>query len=424
VSLQGSGSQTYYLTDFLGDRVTTHGKKIGRLADLVIVEAGSSPVVTKLVVRRPFGEPSLLIPWDKVKVLKNNEIVVSIESAKDFESEPQPHDILLKDYILDKKVIDMEDREVEIVYDVKITARDNKLFVTDVNISRYRLLRRLRLKWLAKFLYSFRAGPRDEKIPWKLIQPLPTDIGKFRGDVKLNVLKESLAEMHPADLADILEELDRGQRVAIFNQLEAERASDTLEEIDPTVQRDLVPALKKDWVAKLLNAMTPGQAADILSILPHDETRDILHALRTLNPHHAHKIESILGKQEERIANFATTKIFRLQQDMPVQAAREHFNEHAKDMAIVMYIYVVDDEGMLVGVMDIKELLQAKPDQTLKDVMIDSVVELHPDSTLKDALEHFSRYDFRAIPVVDESEKLLGAIPYRDVMNLKHRFLE
>jgi CBS domain-containing protein/sporulation protein YlmC with PRC-barrel domain len=414
----------YYLTDILGARVSCHGKKIGRLADLVIVENDPIPEVTKLYIRRPFGHPSLLIPWEKIKVLKEEEIVVSIDSLVAFESEPQPHDILLKDHILDKKVLDIEDREVEVVYDVKLIVKHNKLLVSDVNISRYRFLRRLGLKWFANFLYGLRGKGKDQKIPWRFIQPLPQDIGSFHGDVKLKVLKETLGEIHPADLADIIEELDSSQRVAIFSELESGRASDTLEEIDPTVQRDLVSAMKKERVAQLLNTMTPGQAADILSVLPLSDTKAIIHVLRTLNLENASKIESILGKQEERIRNFTTTKVMKLRQETPAEEAREYFNRMAKYMDIIMYVYIVDEQERLVGVMDLKELLQAKTNQTLKDVMTDNVISLSPKSTLKEALEYFSRYEFRALPVIDEHHKLVGAIPFRDVMNLKHRFLE
>lgn len=417
--------QVYYLSDILGTRVIAHGRLVGRLADLVIVEHENAPPdVTCLSVRRSFGRPSLLIPWEKVKVLKHDEVVVSIDDPKPFEGAPSEHAILLKDHILDKKVIDTEDREVEVVYDVKMLAKENKLLVTDVNISRYRFLRRIGPRWFAKFIYSFRREKRDEKIPWHLIQSLPQDISSFRGDVKLKVLKETLAEMHPADLADILEELDRGQRVAIFNELEPARASDTLEEVDPIVQRDLVPALKKERVAQLLSGMTPGQAADVLSVLPHSETREILKVLRGGNPRHALKIEGILGRQEERIANFATTKIIRVRQDQSVAEAREHFNRVAKEVTVIMYLYVTDAEDRLVGVLDLKELLQADPTKKLKEVMVDNVIALHPGSSLNEALEHFSRYDFRAVPVIDEHGKLIGAVPYRDVMNLKHKFLE
>ncbi|MDD4286783.1 MAG: CBS domain-containing protein [Candidatus Peribacteraceae bacterium] len=412
-----------YLTDMLGTRVTLHGKKIGRLADLVIVENHHLPKVTTLYVRRPYGDPSLLIPWAKVKLLDEREVVVTLEDVQSFEGEPSAeNDILLRDHILDKKVIDTEDREVEIVYDIKLMLRNNTLYVTDVNISRYRLLRRLGLKWFAKFLYSFKKEKRDEKIPWTLIQPLPADIDSFRGDVKLTVLKEKLSEIHPADLADILEELEHPQRVALFRELDPERASDTLEQIDPSVQRDLIPALDKRQVARLLSLMTSGQAADILSALPREEARIILPLIQEHRPEHARKIEAILGKQEERVVNYTTSRIIRVGHHLTAQEARDRYFENAKDKEVIMYLYVVDDAARLIGVLDLKELLVTDPSRVLKDAMIDRIITLKQDSTLKDALELFNRYDFRALPVVDGNGVLLGALTHRDVISLRHRF--
>ena len=105
-------------------------------------------------------------------------------------------------------------------------------------------------------------------IPWTCIQPLPTNIGRFKGNVKLNVLKEKLSEIHPVDLADILEEMDHDQRVMVFSTLDHEQATDTLEEIEPKVQREIISSLSTEKVVQLINDMTPGQAADILSVLP------------------------------------------------------------------------------------------------------------------------------------------------------------
>jgi len=414
----------YYFTDLLGTKIVWNGNKIGRLADMVVEENSHLPNVTHLLVHRPFGDPSLLIPWEKVKIFGRNEVVVHFDYIKQVEGQPDPDDILLKDHLLDKKVIDVEDRDVEIVYDLKMVLRNRVLYVSDVNISRYRLLRRLGLKWIAKALYYIRGETRDQKIPWTFVQPLPPNLDSFEGDVKLKILKEKLSEIHPAELADILEELDAQQRVAIFSELETSHASDTLEEVDPTVQRDLVAALKKERVALLLNEMTTGQAADILSVLPLSEAREILKLLKSSHQENARKIESILNRQEEHISNFTTGKLIDLPESTLISKALEQFLHEAKGRDVILALYVVDNEHHLKGVMNLKEILRAAPEKTLKEVMNDNVIKLKPENTLHEAFELFSRYHFRAIPVVDADGKLLGVVPYRDVMQLKHKFLE
>ena len=127
-------------------------------------------------------------------------------------------------------MLDIEDNEVEVVYDIRMTYTNGALFVTDVDLSRYGLLRRLGLKWLADLIYRPKEKGNPDIISWKYIQTLPENIDSFKGNVKLTVLKERLHDIDPVDLADIIEELDPSQRAAVFHELNVEHASDTLEE--------------------------------------------------------------------------------------------------------------------------------------------------------------------------------------------------
>ncbi len=411
--------QVFYVSEVSGAKVMADGKKLGTLVDVIVKELDQMPEVIALYVARSFGDPSLLIPWENVESFSTNVVDVRIDDIKKYEGAPGEDDVLLKDYILDKKVLDVEDREVEVVYDIKMAMCNGKLYVIEVNISEYRFLRRLGLKWLANFIYNITGKDKDEKISWKYIQPLPSTLGSFKGNVKLNILKEKLSDINPVDLADILEELDHKQRVAVFSELEVEQASDTLEEIDPNVQRDIISSIPKEYVARLIDAMTPGQAADILSVLPHVDAEKILDLLKENHK----KIEAILEKQEERITNFTTSKILIYTPEKTVAFLRQQFYEIAKDKDIVDYFYIVDEHDKLVGVIDLHEVLAANPNSNLRDVMMESVISLDVESTLKEALGMFERYDFRAIPVVDKANMLIGALKFRDIADLKHNFL-
>lgn len=229
------------------------------------------------------------------------------------------------------------------------------------------------------------------------------------------------SEIHPADLADIVKKLDSGQRVTILEGLDTEHASDTLEEIDPAVQRDIVFSLRKERVAQLIGEMTSGQAADILAVLPAAEKRAIL---GLLEPAKVAKIDEILEKHEINILSFTTSKFIKCSPDMTVQRARRKFREMARSMDVVMYFYVVDETDKLLGVIDIKELFMAEDDVLLGNLRVENVVSLTPQSTMKQAADAFIRYGFRALPVTDANDIILGVVPYRDVMNLKHRILD
>lgn len=413
-------AQEFFLSQVTGKKVTLGGKKVGRLQDLVIKENHTLPFITHLVVSLPFGQTAL-VPWEAVGTINPKEITLAVDDIAPYIGVPDESAVLLKDHILDKKALDLEGRELEVVYDVKLALRNGRLYVTDVDLSRYGLLRRIGMARLANFVYSLADSIRDQTISWKYIQPLPEDMGRFHGDIRLNVLKEKLADMHPVDLADILEEMDHENRMTIFDELPAEQASDTLEEIEPAIQRDMVESMHVERAAHLIDEMTPGQAADILAAISTPEAKEILDLL---SPENASKIRQILDKQEENILDFATQEYVAFPPDYTVEKAQDEYRTAARGKDVVMYIYVVDGNGRLLGILDIKELLQAEDAALLKDVMVDNLITLDADSSLKEAAQMFNRYDFRAIPITDDDDKLLGVVTYRDVMGLKHSFIE
>ena len=416
-----SGDLEILLSDILNVPVLKSGKKIGSLNDLVIVETAKIPEVRFLYVSRSFGNPALLIPWEHVPTLTGRGIEVTISDTKPYEAEPAEDVILLRDYVLDKKVIDLEENDVEVVYDIWLVLRNKKLYVTNVDTGKAARLRRLGLGFLAKVFYSSADPEAEQMIPWTCVQPLPTNIGRFKGNVKLNILKENLSEIHPVDLADILEEMDHDQRVMVFSSLDHEHASDTLEEIEPKVQREIISSLSTEKVVHLINDMTPGQAADILSVLPSSEAHVILDAM---NAESARKVQAIINRQEEKVLHYTTQKILKFPPETTVEYVQNDYPRHARDKDVIMYIHVVDENDHLLGIIDLRELLQADDKAFLRDVMIENVITLSTESTLKEAAKEFARYGFRSIPVVDEENRLAGVIPYRDVMNLTHQFVE
>ncbi len=411
--------RVFFLSEFIGAKVFWGKKKIGHLSDIIIQESGRIPEVTDFIVRRPFGYQSLLVPWKNIEDITHNRVIIDVEAILPFEKEPADSEILLRDYVLDKKVLDLAGNEVEVVYDVKLILRKNRMYVSDVDFSKYGLLRRMGLKWLANFIYNLADKIKEETLSWDYIQPLE-QLSSFSGTVKLKVLKEKLPDIHPVDLADMLEELDHDQRLVIFNQLETEQAADTLEEVEPRVQRDLISSIDVNRAAELINDMTPAQAADVLAILPANDAENIL---KLLDPDAVKKIDILLKNHDETILNYATSHFLRFSPETKVKHILSQFRHLAKNKDVIMYIYVVDVHDTLQGVVDVKELLQASVEQKLGDIMITHVISVRPKDTLNRVAAMFSRYGFRAIPVTDEYGHILGVLPYRDIMNLKHHFL-
>ncbi len=187
------------------------------------------------------------------------------------------------------------------------------------------------------------------------------------------------------------------------------------------MQREIISALSTEKVVQLINDMTPGQAADILSVLPLSDAHVILDSM---NAESARKVQAIINRQEEKVGHYTTPKILKFAPDTIVEYVQNDYPRHARDKDVIMYIYIVDESDHLLGVTDLKELLQADDKAYLKDIMIENVISLRTGSTLKEAAQEFGRYGFRALPVIDDEERLVGAIPYRDGMNLTHQFIE
>lgn len=413
---------SFNLSELVGIPVVTKGARIGSLDEFVIVDRDKCAEVTHLCIARPFGRPTLIVPWEKVVSLGTDQVVLNIENAEGFANALPPSAVLLKDYILDKKVLDQKGRELEVVYDIGLKLSGHKLLVVDVDLSKPALLRRMKLAWLAKFLIKPNDARNGHVVPWSYVAPLPGELGSFKGDVQLKVLKEQLDELPPVDLADILEELEPEQRNAIFGQLDTERASDTLEALDPKVQRDLVASLDKEKIARLMDEMTPAQAADLLAVLPWWDVRALMKFLD--NRERAAKITAILEKQDEKALNFSTARFVRFSPGKTVAQARAEFPQAAKGKVEITYVYVVDENDKLIGVLDAKGLLLPDENARLDDLMTTQVVSLGRDDTLRRASELFARYLFRALPVTDENGKILGVLRYRDVVALQHRYVE
>jgi CBS domain-containing protein/sporulation protein YlmC with PRC-barrel domain len=411
----------FFLSEVMNAKVLLKGKKIGKLLDLIILEKHKAAEVTYIVISRPFGYPSLVVPWNNVSSFNEKEVTIDIDDVEKFAYKIPEGFILLKDYILDKKILDLEDAEVEVVYDIKMVMSKNKLYITDVDPSKNARYRRLGLDKFTHLILKDSDKSDDELIPWSYVQALPSNIGSFKGDVKLNILKEKLNDLPPVDIVEILEDLDHDQRLTVINQLEEEHASDTLEEISPNMQREIISSLTKEKVADLIDMMTPGQAADVLSVLTLEDQEAIMELMDEEN---LNKIKSILEKRQDTILNLITERYLKAQPDETVETMENAYPKRAKGKDEIMYIHVTDKDNKLLGVIDVKELLQADNQALLKDIMNKNVITLDKESSIGEATKMFSRYGFRSLPVTDNDNKIVGVVSQRDVVKLTLHFSE
>ncbi len=399
--------EKFYLTDLIKTPVKLNGKRIGKLTDLIAKGNGAPPVITDILVGRPYGDPSLIIPWANVRTFKVGEIIVDIEDVDKYVREPPEKTLLLKDYIIDKKILDVQAREVEMVYDLILVKRKEKVYVSAVDISRGRLLKRIRLGFLAN---NTPEALKNATLPWSFIQPLE-NISSFSGDIRLKVLREKIAELPAEDVADILEVLEEEQRTEIFESLEPEAAAEALEATEPRVQRQILSTTNFERIKEIFRHLSPAEIAEIISVMPRDDAEELE---KILDPRVVDRVQMIIAHHDVHASTLALHRFLAFPGDTVVEDAFVRFRQEAPRSFVTMYIYIVDEEGHLKGVLDINELLQAEPGTTLEKIMTRDVVTVEPSTMRGEVVKVFQRYHFRAIPVVDRDRKIVGVIREKD----------
>lgn len=232
---------------------------------------------------------------------------------------------------------------------------------------------------------------------------------------KLDELHTYLTKQHPADIADLLEVLDDDQRVAIFNLLQLEVAAEVLDETRTEVTRDLVEAVPDEKIADVLEAMPVDDAAEVLSELPEERAEDLL---ELMEPEEAAEVEALLAYPEDSAGRLMTTKVARLNASWTVDQTLNYLRSIDRDTEALAYLYVVNSEGRLVGVVPLWDLLTAPPTKRISSLMNPIVVSVRADTDQEEVARIVSQYDYFAVPVVDREDRLLGIITHDDVIDI------
>jgi magnesium transporter len=406
-------ARSFLLSELIGRKVETQsGDKLGKLKDFVFVDDPKYAEVTHLIVGRPFGDPSLKVPWDQVIDVRPEGIAVQGPPEKYPELGPEEELLLLRDKIVDKRILDTGGFAVEVVYDIQLLMVDKKMFIVAADVSRGALMKRLHIGRLGRRLPI--DGGLEGFIPWKYVQSLGSDLTATKGDVRLTIARDRLGDIHPEDLADILEELDREERIHIFNVLDSKAAAATLEATEPRVQREILASTTADRVAQIFTHLSAVEIAEVISILPKDDAEEFL---KTLSADRASRVQELINQVDVPASVLAVRHFLEFPGDLTVDEAFTRFRKEAPNSLVNMYIYVVDDNQRLRGVIDINELVQAAPSSRLEHIMTRSVVTVTPSTRRTDLEALFRRYRFRGIPVVDDEGRIIGVVREKDAFS-------
>ncbi len=402
----------YFFSDFVNRPVFgPDGQKIGRLSDLVAERAEPYPMIIGFVVRT-HGKDRRYVSWDKISRVEPRITVLGEDLPDSLAPLPSEKIVFLREEVMDKQIVDTFGAKVVRVNDLHFLRMNDHLRLVHVDVGFRGLMRRVGwekitdriLQWL--FSYSL----PNQFISWKYVQLLSgSDL------LQLSVSQKKLSHLHPADLADIIEDLSARERSAVFHALDPETAADTLEEIDPKIQKSLIEEIPVEKASDIMEEMSEDDAADLLGDLPEEKAEEILEGMEKEK---AEDLRELLEHPDETAGGLMTTAFLSLNPEVTVEAALARLKAEASDLEIIDYIYVVDPDEVLLGVVSIRDLFTSQGQQRLAVIQSQRLVTVKPEDDQKEVVDVFAKYGFRALPVVDEENHLKGVIGFQSVLEV------
>jgi CBS domain-containing protein/sporulation protein YlmC with PRC-barrel domain len=399
-----------YLSEIQHRRVIEpNGNEVGTLKDLAVVPQGQFPAVQWAILATGDGEQ--IVKWaDMAQEIGHLRLRGRREGMQTVTLPPEA--LRLSRDLLDKQIVDTHGAKVVRVNDLQLSEVDGQLRLVGADVGLRGLLRRVGAESLAERVLAVagRKLPRGI-IPWHLVEPLDTPDAK----VRVTVPRTKLALLHPADIADIVEEMAADERRQVFEQLDIETAAEALSEVEPEMQAAIVSDLDEERAADILDEMAPDEAADLLQDLPEDRREELVDLMEK---DEKEDVEELLTHDEDTAGGIMTTQFFALPADLTAEQAINRLRELKPDPELTYYLYVVDAQGRLDGVISLRDLVVSKPDAKLNEVMDPHVLKVEATTPKEEVAALIAKYDLLALPVVDARRKLLGTVTVDDVVEI------
>jgi magnesium transporter len=402
------------LTALLGTPVTdSQGQLRGRLKDIAVATGPDAGKVAGLVLKTRAG--LFIVPSQDVMETPAGTLELRSAGAM-VPLQDQGNYLYLQQDLVDRQIIDIHGRKVVRVNDVDLEwmgqGAAHLLRVAEVEIGLRGAFRRVFKGVLPRAtLESISRKFHAHGIPWHFVDVIEVDPARR---VKLRIAHERLADMHPSELADILEDLAPAEREAVFTSLDEEVAADALEEVEPKLQKALLEKLDEEKIADIVEEMDPGAAADLLAELPEDQSDAIL---EEMEPEERQEVEELLEFDEDSAAGAMTTDFVYLGMDSTVAQAVQALRSFDGDPETVTEIYLLDDKRVLHGIIPLARLVMAQPETRLSVLVESRVLSCPADLNENELAELFDKYNLHAIPVVDGLGRMVGVVQADQVIS-------
>jgi len=402
------------LTALLGMPVTdAQGQLRGKLKDIAVSTGPDGGRVAGLVLKT--GDGLAIVPSHEVMETPAGTLELRTAAAL-APLKDEGNYLFLQQDLIDRQIIDIHGRKVVRVNDVDLEwlgqGAAHLLRVAEVEVGlrgAFRrvfkgLLPRSRLEAVSRKLTA-------RAIPWQFVDVIEPDPARR---VKLRIEHERLAEIHPSELADILEDLAPAEREAVFASLDEEVAAETLEEVDPKLQKSLLETLDEERIADIVEEMDPGAAADLLAELPEEQSDAIL---EEMEPEERQEVEELLEFDEDSAAGCMTTEFVYVSADAPVSQAVQALRSFDGDPESITEVYLLDEKRVLRGAVPLARLVMAQPETHLNVLSEPRVLSCPADMHQNELAEMFDKYNLHALPIVDAQGRMVGVVQAEHVIS-------
>lgn len=400
-----------FISQIMGKQVVDmDGAHLGKIAEVYATQKPGSPLPVITAIEVEQKKATTLVPIADVAVLFGPAAVLNkkIKEVKPYK--PTKNDMHLERDILDKQIIDTNGVRVVRVNDLEIVRVKGDMYVANVDISTGGIFRRLGLKTNPR---KPKTGETDSKksgiISWDAVELISSD-----EPMRLKVPSEKIADLHPADLAEILSDLSRAEGSRLLQSLDNEMVADTLEEVEPEFQATLVEELPNERVADVLEEMSPDEAADLLAELPKDRSAQIL---KMMQKEEAEDVQHLLSFPEDSAGGIMNTDFISVPMTYTSQRTIDLLRREADEIENVYYVYVVDKDKKIKGAFTLRELVIAKPEAKVTEFMEDRVVTVNVKDSQQAVAQAIAKYNLLAVPVVDDDDRIHGIVTADDALD-------
>lgn len=400
---------TWFFSQIIGKSVCTDsGKTLGKVQDLVVAMDQTRPKVVALVVKQQ-GESRIMDFGGCMLEERNGQTALFCQSLVPISPDPA-QTVFLGKGVMDHTVVDLHGRRMVKVVDLKMVANGEAVFVTAVDVGIEGRLRRRGLDGVIKNI----AKLLGRTVPTRLIPWEDVDAVGF-GHAAIRVSKDhtNLAKLHPADLADILEDLDHPTQMAVFSSLDDDQAADVLEELDMDTQISMIESLSVEKAADLLEKMPADEVADLLDELHESKAEQLLNEM---DMESSEDVRELMDYPDNTVGSIMSTDIVCFFENHTVEETIRELRQMKPESDVIYYLYVVDSEERLISTVSLRDIIISEPDVKLNQIMNRTIVYVQDSDKIDSLNEIVAKYSLLAVPVVDVNRKLLGMVVINDIM--------